>query len=75
MAERNKQPEIELKLRYAETEHLLKGLEALPDDLKKSVTHTDLHRQLTIIRDYWLKEERARKARQKMVIQQKTKRS
>lgn len=68
MAEKIKQPEITLTLRYAETEHLLSALEALPDDKKKSVTHTALERQLKIIKDHWLKMERDRKARQKAVL-------
>lgn len=71
MAEDSKQPEMQLRLRFAEAEHLIKALEALPDDKKKSVTHTGLQRQLTIIRDYWLKMERDRKARQNTVLKRK----
>ena len=72
MAEDNKQPEMQLRLRYAEADHLIKALDALPEDSKTSVTHTGLHRQLTIIRDFWLKMERDRKARQNTVLRRKT---
>lgn len=68
MAEKTKQPEISLALRYAEAEHLLSALETLPEDKKKSVTHTTLKRQLKIIKDHWLKLEKERKARQKAAL-------
>lgn len=71
MAETNKQPELQLKLRFAEVDHLLNALEALPEDKKKSVTHADLQRQLTIIKDHWVKMERDRKARQNTVLRRK----
>ena len=70
----HKQPETHIRLRYAETEHLLKALELMPDTAKSSVTHVDLKRQLTIIRDYWLKMERDRKAVQKTILARKIKR-
>ena len=68
-----KQPEITLTLRFAEADYLVKCLEALPETNKKSVTYTGLYRQLTIIRDHWLKMERDRKARQNSVLRRKTK--
>jgi hypothetical protein len=71
MAESSKQPEMQLRLRFAETDHLIKALDALPEDRKKSVTHTALRKQLVIIRDYWLKMERDRKARQNTVLKRK----
>ena len=74
MAEKNKQPEANLILRFAESEHLLQALELLPEDSKKSVTHQGLIRQLTNIKGYWLKLERNRKAKQTMVLQRKLKR-
>ena len=67
----NKQPETHIRLRYAETEHLLQALDLMPEDAQRSVTHTDLKRQLTIIRDYWLKMERDRKAMQKAALKRK----
>jgi len=75
MAENLKQPEITLNLRYAEAEHLLKALDALPENSKKLVTHTGLYRQLTIIKDHWVKVEKHRKARQNTVLRRKTKKS
>lgn len=69
----NKQPETHIRLRYAETEHLLKALDLMPEKLQTSVTHLDLKRQLTIIRDYWLKKERDRKAAQKVFVSRKVK--
>jgi hypothetical protein len=72
MAASNKQPEISLNLRFAEADYLVKCLEALKDDEKKSVTYTGLYRQLTIIRDHWLKMERDRKARQNTILRRKS---
>ena len=69
-----KQPETHIRLRYAETEHLLQALEMMPAEAQQSVTHVDLKRQLTIIRDYWLKAERDRKAAQKSAIKRKVSR-
>lgn len=71
MAENLKQPEINLTLRYAEAEHLLQALDLMPEDTRKSVTHTGLRRQLTIIRDHWLKMERNRKVRQATILRNK----
>jgi hypothetical protein len=73
MAENNKQPETHIRLRYAEAEHLLKALDLMPENTQASVTHLDVKRQLTIIRDYWLKKERDRKAAQRTVISRKVK--
>ena len=74
MAEKqHKQPEIPLVLRFAEADHLLKALETMPEKTKQSVTHKGLQRQLTIIRDHWLKMERDRKARQNTVLRRKSK--
>ena len=71
MAESNKQPEVNLLLRFAEANHLIKALDELPEIQKTSVTHNALYKQLTTIRDHWLKMERDRKARQKMVTKAK----
>lgn len=69
--ENNKQPEASLILRYADAEHLLKSLKLLPDQDKKSVTHQDLVKRLTVIRDHWLKLEKTRKTRMKTVLRNK----
>lgn len=67
----NKQPEAALQLRFAEVEHLLKAIKLLSEEEKKSVTHQGLENRLTNIRDYWMKLERERKARQGLVLKTK----
>jgi hypothetical protein len=57
-------PQTSLILRYAETTHLIKALEKLEDEDKKSVTHTGLVKKLVGIRDFWDKQEKQRKAQQ-----------
>lgn len=74
MEKTNKQPEATLVLRFADAEHLLKALSSIPENEMKSVTHQNLVKNLSLIKDHWLKEERDRKARQMAVIKNKTKR-
>jgi hypothetical protein len=68
----NKQPEATLILRFAEAEHLIKALQLVPEDEAKSVTHQGLLRNITLVRDHWLKMERDRKARKMAVLRSKT---
>jgi hypothetical protein len=74
MEKSSKQPEANLTLRFADAEHLLKALKLIPEEEMKSVTHQNLVKRLTLIRDHWLKMERDRKARQMTVLRNKTKR-
>jgi hypothetical protein len=71
MEKNNKQPEANLILRFADAEHLLKALKLVPEEEMKSVTHQNLVRHLTLIRDNWLKIERERKARKMTVLRNK----
>lgn len=72
MEESKKQPEANLILRYAEAEHLLKALNLIPTENRQTVTHAGLEKKLTTIRDYWLKLERDRKAKQVTILKRKT---
>ena len=72
--ETNSSRQTSLTLRYAETTHLIKALEKLDNEDKKSVTHTGLVRKLTGVRDFWDKQEKQRKAQQaKALLGKRTK--
>ncbi len=66
-----KEPEANLPIRYAQAEHILKALSLLPQEDQKSVTHTDLVRRISIIRDAWKKAESVRKTKRNKVIHSK----
>ena len=70
-----KESEAKLTLRYSHTEHLLKALEKLPEADRKSVTHTDLIKRISMIRDAWRKAELQRKATQNIVLKAKYQKS
>lgn len=55
--------ETKLALRFAEADYLIQALEALPAETKNKVTHIELAKKLKNIKDYWLRLERERKAR------------
>tara|TARA_R100001244_G_scaffold25113_4_gene25591 strand:- start:54922 stop:55149 length:228 start_codon:yes stop_codon:yes gene_type:complete len=55
--------EASFPIRLAQAEHLLAALETLPPDQKISVTHTDLVKRISRVRDTWKKSEVARKDR------------
>lgn len=70
-----KEAEAALALRYSHTEHLLKALSKLPDEDQRSVTHTDLVKRISLIRDAWKKAEMQRKAKQNVVLKAKYQKS
>lgn len=71
MDENKKQPEANLTIRYAEAEHLLRALDLMPPETRQTVTHAGLEKRLVTIRDYWLKLERDRKAKQTTILKRK----
>lgn len=58
-----KRPEADITLRFAEVEMLIKALEQLDDIDKKTVSYASLQKRLVGIRDFWLNEEKQRKAK------------
>jgi hypothetical protein len=72
---KNSLPQTSLTLRHAETTHLIKALEKLDDEDKKSVTHVGLAKKLVGIRDFWDNQERQRKAQQAKALVGKRTRS
>ena len=70
-----KESEAKLSLRYSHTEHLLKALDKLSEEDQRSITHTDLVKRISIIRDAWKKAELQRKATQNIVLKAKYQKS
>ena len=55
--------ETKLALRFAEATYLIQALDALPEETKNKITHIELIKKLKNIKDYWLRLERERKAK------------
>jgi len=71
----NKKPQPQLELRHADVEMILNGLKLLPEDLKKTVTYSDLVRRLDGIKKQWAVIEKKRKDVKKAVLKSKAFRS
>ena len=68
MAKNEPNRDAVLTIRYAEAELALKALDKLLPEDKKGITYETLTRKFKIIRDYWLKLERDRKAQKSSLI-------
>jgi len=64
-----KKIEANISIRHAEAEHLLLALEGLSSEKKKNITHTNLVKRITLIRNAWKKTEQNRKKRKQAALQ------
>lgn len=66
-----KESDVNLPIRFDQAEHLLKALQGLPEEDRRTITHQDLVRRVTLIRNAWVKAQLERKTTQAKVLKSK----